>query len=328
MTGAASGTLEEQRSAMGPEPVPHVFEHADPVVLSAEEPWWDPPEFPERTRRPVPFAVTATAWALASISFLAVWTLLFAFVLSGWNEAGAQRRLYAQVREELAAQTGPIGGKIPTGHPVAVVDVPKLQIRKLVVVEGTSGPVLRAGPGHRRDTPLPGQPGSSIIMGRSLLYGAPFGRVTELRAGDRISVTTGQGRFTYVVDGIREAGEPVPLLMDPVKARLTLVTGADQGRGVDRAAVFIDAHLDGAPQAAPEKRPAGVDANELPMAGDPGALMLVVLYLELLVAVLVGVAWVAAKWRIWPSLVVGIPLVLAVLWLVTDSAAMLLPNLS
>jgi sortase A len=326
MTSVQSEILEGQRSVTALDSIPEVTEPAVVVGPYVAEPSAVPKATPKRPHRKAPFAVSVTSWALATLSFLALWALAFAFVLSGWNQAGAQRRLYAQVREEIAAQTGPIGGKIPIGDPVAVVEVPKLKIDKLVVVEGTSGPVLRAGPGHRRDTPLPGQPGSSVIMGRNLLYGGPFDLVPELDSGDRISVTTGQGRFTYIVDGVRRGGDAVPPLEKSVKSRLTLVTG--DGEGVDSEAVFVDAHLDGKPQAPPEKGPKGVDAVELPMAGDPGALVLVVLYLQLLVAVLVGVVWLAARWRTVPAVVIGIPLVLSVLWLVTDAAAMLLPNLA
>ena len=112
-------------------------------------------------------------------------------------------------------------------------------------------------------------------------------------------------------------------------ARLTLVTALTlNADSDDTEAVFVDAHLKGQSQKAPKARPAGVDANELPMAGDSGGLVLVFVYLELLVAVVIGVAWAAAKWRLWPSLIVGVPLVAASLWLVTDAAAVLLPNLS
>ena len=64
------------------------------------------------------------------------------------------------------------------------------------------------------------------------------------------------------------------------------------------------------------------------MARGDGALVLVLLYLELLAVVMAGVTWAAAKRRLWPSWIVGVPLIVAALWLVTDAAALLLPNLS
>ena len=36
-------------------------------------------------------------------------------------------------------------------------------------MEGTSSGTLMSGPGHRRDTPFPGQAGVSVIVGRPVL---------------------------------------------------------------------------------------------------------------------------------------------------------------
>ncbi|MCZ0981039.1 hypothetical protein O1L60_24275 [Streptomyces diastatochromogenes] len=38
-----------------------------------------------------------------------------------------------------------------------------------------------SGPGHRRDTALPGQPGASVIMGRQWGYGSPSSTSTGSR---------------------------------------------------------------------------------------------------------------------------------------------------
>ena len=64
-------------------------------------------------------------------------------------------------------------------------------LENVVVVEGTSSSDLLEGPGHLRDSPLPGQLGESIVMGKSATAGAPFGGIARLRKGDVINVTTG-----------------------------------------------------------------------------------------------------------------------------------------
>jgi len=46
-----------------------------------------------------------------------------------------------------------------------------------VVVGGTSAGDLESAPGHRRDTALPGQVGVSLIYGRAVTFGAPFGQL-------------------------------------------------------------------------------------------------------------------------------------------------------
>ena len=62
----------------------------------------------------------------------------------------------------------------------------------------TNGDLLD-GPGHLRTTPLPGAIGTSVVMGRSTTYGAPFRKITTLRPGDPITVLGAQGTVTYIV---------------------------------------------------------------------------------------------------------------------------------
>ncbi len=66
-----------------------------------------------------------------------------------------------------------------------------------VVVEGTDPGDLRKGPGHYADTSVPGLPGTVAIAGHRTTYLAPFRRLDELRAGDRLTVELPYGRFTY-----------------------------------------------------------------------------------------------------------------------------------
>ena len=54
-----------------------------------------------------------------------------------------------------------------------MLDIPAIGIANMVVVEGTSPENLTLGPGHLRDTPLPGQAGISVVFGRRATFGAP-----------------------------------------------------------------------------------------------------------------------------------------------------------
>jgi hypothetical protein len=57
------------------------------------------------------------------------------------------------------------GGRlVPTGTPTAVLEIPRLGVRGVVGV-GTSSDALKSGPGHLRDSPMPGQAGASVILG-------------------------------------------------------------------------------------------------------------------------------------------------------------------
>ncbi|MFD0572399.1 sortase [Kitasatospora gansuensis] len=62
------------------------------------------------------------------------------------------------------------------------MEIPQLGLRE-VIREGSTGEVLAAGPGHRRDTAMPGQAGSSVLLGRQAGFGGPFGSIGQLRTG-------------------------------------------------------------------------------------------------------------------------------------------------
>ena len=139
-----------------------------------------------------------------------------------------------QIRFLLANGEGPVaqmdadGDLYPLGTPVAIMQVPALNLTA-VVAEGTTSRVLLAAPGHRRDTPLPGQTGASVIYGRQSLYGGPFGNLASLHAGNTIRVTTAQGVSLYSITGIRTgdaATGSTPPVVVPTPTSTTTPTSA------------------------------------------------------------------------------------------------------
>ena len=103
-----------------------------------------------------------------------------------------------------------------------MVTIPQIGLEQ-VFVEGSSSEQTRNGPGLKTDSVLPGQTGLSVLVGHRSTSGAAFAHLDELRPGDTIEVTTGQGRFTYVVDLVRTSDAPATQVQ-VVPARLTLVT--------------------------------------------------------------------------------------------------------
>jgi sortase A len=277
-----------------------------------------------------PRSVAVAVRVLVSVALLAAWVLLFALVISGVQEARSQQMLYDGFRQELAMGTASLGGHIAAGRPVALVDIDGLGLHRVVVVEGTDASDMRAGPGHLSSTPLPGQAGVSVVFGRSATYGGPFGSLARLHAGDRIQVTTGQGTFTYVVNRVRTAGDPVPAAPAAGTGRLLLVSSVGSGwRGgwAPTQAIYVDATLRGAPVPAPSGRPRFVPASQKAMQPDLAALFPLALWLSALT--LVGVLAVVTRnrWGRWQAWVVGVPIAAAVVWAATDCAMQLLPNL-
>jgi sortase A len=263
--------------------------------------------------------------ASLSVCVLALWSLLYVFVLSSVQHARSQHELYAQLRAQLALATAPIGGTIAAGTPVAVISSPTAGLRGEVIVEGTSSGALRLGPGHLRTSPLPGQPGISVVYGRALAFGGPFAGIVRLHPGDPITVTTDQGVFHFAVTGVRRGGDQ--LVVPPAgSSTLTLVTS--EGGWVPRGVVYVDARLSGKPVPDPGGRPTELAPQEKLLAGehDPLTLVQIVLWLQLLLVVSCGLVWLHARWTRWQLWLVGAPLLLATVWGLSNTAIRMLPN--
>lgn len=265
--------------------------------------------------------------AILGLSFLAQLT-----VLGELSHDRDQDKAFRELRDSLArsvAPTGPLdhlGQVLESGTPVAILEVPALGLTE-VVFEGTSSRVLMSGPGHRRDTVLPGQAGTSVMFGRRGAYGAPFERLRDLRPRDEIIVRTGQGRHTFSVLTVRRAGDPLPPALKPGSGRITLVT-ADGPAFKPSGVLRVDAELTSPVQLAPAQIPSrALPQNEAAMAGDLSELLPLMLWGPLLVAAALGAVWVRQRLGLWQAWVIGVPVLTALGGVAIDSVAALLPNL-
>ena len=298
---------------------------------------------PHAQRGELPQQVVGTAPDISSevrlagqvLSLVAIVLLSFLIeltVLGNLQHDRDQARLAAEVRSELANALAPVGPlddankPLASGAPVALLEIPVLHVKE-VVGEGTSAGTLMSGPGHRRDTPLPGQVGTSVVAGRRATYGGPFGSIGQLRAGDQITVTTGQGKHVFKVLDVRRVGDPLPPALSRGQGRLTLVT--TDGPALAPSDVL---RIDAALVSAPQSRPAQIPSQALPaadalMAGDSSVLLDAVGWALLLVAAAVAIVWVRFRVGLWRAWVIGVPVLVALGLTVSDQIAALLPNL-
>lgn len=92
----------------------------------------------------------------------------------------------------------------------------------IFVLEGASLRVLAFGPGHMQQTPLPGNPGNSVIVGHRDTH---FAALEGLAIGDVVEVETQKGTFAYAVTDLRVAHKEQISIIDPTTIKtLTLVT--------------------------------------------------------------------------------------------------------
>jgi LPXTG-site transpeptidase (sortase) family protein len=272
------------------------------------------------------------SYTLTVLGVVILTVLLNVGLVSQLQHFTAQRELYAQLRLALAEGSAPIGqldvnGELVTpGTPVALLEIPELGIRE-VVVEGTASEETKLGVGHRRDTPMPGQPGVAVLMGRAAAYGGVFKHLDQLREGQEFTVTTGQGKSTYRVLGARTGTTQLPVLTTG-QGRITLITAT--GRPFQPDGVLrVDADLvtRSYPRPPIAFAPGIIDDSEEALAGDQGRLFSLSWLLELLVVASVGGVWTWKRWSHPGTWIVAVPVLTAVGLACADRIADLLPNL-
>jgi sortase A len=220
-------------------------------------------------------------------------SLAFEFGMSDLIALHAQENLLSVFRTE--AQTTKLGAPSvsPTeGGPVAIMTIPRLGLKQLVV-EGSSPTDLESGPGHLSVSPLPGEFGNSVLLGRRTTYGAPLRDINKLKAGDYILVTTGQGTFTYIVSAVGRV-DPGSGTLD---SRLTIVSSDPAYMYTGRLVVV--AMLQGEPLDVPTRTLPPINASDLGLATDPVWFAPAFLLLQLLI----GAVWLTVRLhrKYWPA---------------------------
>ncbi|MEV7694569.1 sortase [Microbacterium sp. NPDC089189] len=295
---------------------------------------------PRPPRRPpsAPLAPLTLRQAVIRGVLLMVAALVATFLLSillfgNLSYHATQQQLEDRFRMQLAEGTAPVSEGdaddvlLADGDPVAVIDIPAIGLYD-IVVEGTSGSTLMNGPGHRRDTVLPGQAGVSVVMGRSLAYGGPFGGLSRIQPGERFTVTTGQGEQIFEVMGTRYAGDPAPANPRRGESRLILMTA----RGGPLAPVgvqYVDATLvgDAQPRGARQTTPATLPPQDAALASDTRTVWALIFGLQFLLVAEVGAIWSLRRFG-WPKTwLVFVPLLLLGGLITATQVAVLLPNL-
>lgn len=117
----------------------------------------------------------------------------------------AEQRALAQLRLQqarIAYLAGALQRRAGAGSPVARIRIPRIGA-SFVVVNGTSEPALRSGPGIYPATAFPGSGGTTAIAGHRTTYLAPFRHIDALRPGNRIELDMPYADFTYTVTGSR-----------------------------------------------------------------------------------------------------------------------------
>ena len=282
----------------------------------------------------LPMWVRVLIGTLKMLAATLVFILLNILLFSQVQYQVRQSRAYTDLRSAMAAATVPVseldtdGYLVEDGTPLAYIEIPQISLHT-VMVEGTTGHELMIGPGHQRNTVLPGQPGTSVIQGRAAGWGGPFSKIERLAPGDVFNVTTGQGEFQYQVIGVRYAGDP-GLAVDTTGTKSRLVLTSARGFPfMPDGVVRVDAQLMGDAMEVGTRITTSMSLPPaaLPMASDTRTVWALVLWAEAFVAVEAAGVWAWYRWgrrEFWVGLM---PVIFLLALKVSDQIAILLPNL-
>ena len=285
---------------------------------------------------PTPKPETLRFFAGRALVALGAAALIFLgqlLIVSHVQYESAQFKASETFRFELANGTAPVGqvdsegALIEQGAPVAVLKIDKIGVNE-IVLEGTSAAVTVNGPGHRRDTVLPGQAGISVIYGRQSAYTGVFSRLSELEVGDKIETITGQGEASYTVSNIRRAGDEATNGLGSSMGRLTLVSTSGLPL-IATDVLRVEATLDGAPKPTPNRviPNRAIADNEQALASNLDALTPLIFMTQFLIVLLFAISWLSRKWGRMQAWIAGAPTIIFFGGIWSSQIIQLLPNL-
>jgi len=138
-----------------------------------------------------------------------------------WGMYRSQQRLEAEWERQAATANAPGQAVIPPEQMLTRVVVPKIGL-DAIVVEGASRKELSEGPGHMKETAMPGETGNAVITAHRDTF---FRHIYELVKGDHIQVRRAGRVFTYEVTGKKIVmPEDVSVIRQTPDPQLTLIT--------------------------------------------------------------------------------------------------------
>jgi sortase A len=138
-----------------------------------------------------------------------------------WGMYRSQQRLEAEWERQATSINTPAAPAIPPDQILTRVVIPKIGL-DAIVVEGASRKELSEGPGHMKQTAMPGQSGNAVITGHRDTF---FRHIYELVKGDKIQVRRAGSVFTYEVTGKKIVmPDDVSVIRQTSDPQLTLIT--------------------------------------------------------------------------------------------------------
>ena len=264
-------------------------------------------------------------WGSGVLLVLILGLFVYAKVFTPMSEDRAQSLLEKGFTPALLNGVAPVGYPIESGTSIALIEINDINLRR-VVVEGTKAEDLAKGPGHLVGSALPGQPGTSAILGRSNRYGAAFSRLDELKPGQEVTVTTAQGIHTYEVldTTVRTADDSAAFTGE--RNMLLLITGVGGASPDERLVVraLLTSPVFPAGTASTDIQ---TTTAELGLEGSTQSPMQLAMWLFLLLILLISLITLSKKIGKRVTWLIAVPLLTVVLFQVWHNATLMYPSI-
>jgi sortase A len=134
--------------------------------------------------------------SLLALALMIVGAIMLAYVGGQyWGMFHRQNQLAHQWEQQAAQLNVPGHAQLSPEDMLTRVVIPKINL-DAIVVEGASRKDLSDGPGHMRETAMPGQPGNAVITAHRDTF---FRHIYELNRGDEIIIRRAGQSFKYEV---------------------------------------------------------------------------------------------------------------------------------
>ncbi len=157
-----------------------------------------------------------------SLVLIVIGIALLGYVASEyWGMYRSQQKLEAEWERQAASFSTPAHAVISPEQMLTRVVIPKIGL-DAIVIEGASRKELSEGPGHMKQTAMPGETGNAVITAHRDTF---FRHIYELVKGDRIQVRRTGRVFTYEVTGKKIVmPDDVSVIRQTPDPQLTLIT--------------------------------------------------------------------------------------------------------
>lgn len=179
-------------------------------------------QVPRETRKTADSLWSNSARRIASLALIVIGIGLLGYVGNAyWGMYRSQQNLEAEWERQAAGTNTPGHANISRDQMLTRVIIPKINM-DAILIEGVSRKELSAGPGHMKETAMPGETGNAVITAHRDTF---FRHIYELAKGDQIQIRRNGRVFTYEVTGQRIVQpDDVSVLKQTTDPQLTLIT--------------------------------------------------------------------------------------------------------